>query len=310
MTTRLRTLIRDAAAPLPAPYGGAGWSRRRLLSVLALLVVVVVLLLVGLGDAVYVALAPHQKAALAPRGAVATDANTPPGGIPTARGESSQDRRDRIAADPMLATQPSEAEPGPPATRLAEPITVPAASTAGPVTVPTGFPKIPEGAVGQLAAIETTVLEAMSIPVAHEVYAAWALPGGVGGDQWAMTANVQAFLAAARMGPEKDARTTVYATPAGAQVKGTDGPDWAVACVLLEVDAVIASDAKIGYGHCERMQWHEDSTAPKEIGGRWMIAPGDPPALAPSTWPGTERAIDAGWKRWLQNQPAAAAGRD
>ena len=36
----------------------------------------------------------------------------------------------------------------------------------------------------------------------------------------------------------------------------------------------------MGYGYCERMQW-----SPAE---RWMIAPGTPPAVAPSTWPGSE----------------------
>ena len=83
---------------------------------------------------------------------------------------------------------------------------------------------------------------------------------------------------------------TVIAVPAAGQVKGVDGPDWAVACVLFEVHATITVEAQMGYGYCERMQWHN---------GRWMIAPGAPPARAPSTWPGSELSIRAGWRTWV-----------
>ena len=69
-----------------------------------------------------------------------------------------------------------------------------------------------------------------------------------------------------------------------------DGPDWAVACVLFEVRATITVQAQMGYGYCERMQWQN---------GRWMIAPGASPARAPSTWPGSELSIRAGWRTWV-----------
>ena len=36
-------------------------------------------------------------------------------------------------------------------------------------------------------------------------------------------------------------------------MKGVDGPDWLVACVLLEVRATISAEARMGYGYCERM---------------------------------------------------------
>jgi hypothetical protein len=43
------------------------------------------------------------------------------------------------------------------------------------------------------------------------------------------------------------------------------------------------------------MQWHA---------GRWMVAPGTPPARAPSTWPGSDLSIKAGWRTW------ATSGRE
>ena len=61
-------------------------------------------------------------------------------------------------------------------------------------------------------------------------------------------------------------------------------------CVLLDVRASIVADARIGYGHCERMQW---------IGGRWMLAPGTPPAKAPSVWPDPTTPSEQGGARTL-----------
>lgn len=317
MNSRPVTAFRIAATP-PAPDGGGGWGRRRLLVVLVLVAAAALLLVAGLGYAAYNALTAQPGADPGRPGTVATGVTNPPSGIPDRAAEALGERRDRIAATPMMSVAPTDAQPAPPAARPADPMMIPAAEAPGPAGVLTGFPKTPQGAVGQLAAIEATVLQAMSIPVANDVYDAWALPGGVGAQHWSMTGNVRDFLTAARMGPEKDPNTVVYATPVGAQVKGTDGPDWVLACVLLQVDAVIEQVAKIGYGHCERMQWHDEPapTSPSgtsQTGGRWMIAPGDPPAVAPSTWPGTDRAIGAGWKRWDHAQPdsaAGAAGRD
>jgi len=132
----------------------------------------------------------------------------------------------------------------------------------------------------------------MSIPYTNEVYRHWAIPGGVGVERWQMTANVQAFLSTAQISQEKNLAATVVALPAAGQVKGTDGDDWVVACVLFDVRATISVDARMGYGYCERMQWHN---------GRWLIGPGTPPAKAPSTWPGSELSIKAGWRSWVDD---------
>lgn len=273
-----------------------GWSRNRLLAILASAGVVALFLVAGFGYAVYLAI--HSAVT-----------GTSPGEQPTLTSQQmnsdtalGEEHRDQIAAQPMLTVDADAMKPTTPTTQLAKSIEIPEATTTGPDDVPTGFPHTPEGAIGQLAALSQTVLSSMSVSTAHHVYDDWAMPGGVGADEWQMTANVTSFLGAAGMGPDMSAGATVSAIPAGAQVKGTDGPDWTVACVLFEVDATISSQSSIGYGTCERMQWNPDS--PSEAGGRWMIAPGTPPMPAPNTWPGSALALKAGWLTW-STAPAA-----
>ena len=261
-----------------------GWDRRRLLVVLACVVAAVTLLLVGLGYAVYFALTSATGTA---KPVPATAAARLPSGPQVARGEA---HRDEIASAPMLVVGPADSRASTPAAVAGPTITIPVSTRQGPASVPAGFPRTPEGAVAQLAAIETTVLQGMNIAAANQVYEQWALPGGVGIAGWEITQDVQAFLTTAQMGSEKDMASSVVATPAAAQVKGTDGADWVLACVLLDLRATITADARMGYGYCERMQWQA---------GRWMIAPGTPPARAPSTWPGSDLSNQAGWRTWV-----------
>lgn len=272
------------------------WGRRRLLGILAGVVLAVVLVLVGLAYAVFFAIGSAATDTTA-AGAGAGDAT----GAPTAAGEppegdperaQGQVRRDEIATAPMLSVDPQDARATAPAAVFAPSITIPPATTSGPVTVPSGFPRTPEGAVGQLAAIETTVLAAMSISQVGATHEEWVMPGGPEVAQWELTRNVQAFLEAAEMGGQMDLAATVVATPVAAQVKGVDGPDWVLACVLLDVRATIVTDARMGYGACERMEWD---------GERWLIAAGPAPARAPSTWPGSERSTQAGWRTWVED---------
>lgn len=217
-------------------------------------------------------------------------------------------RRDEMAAEPMLPVEPVDARPTTVVGQTAPVVEVPPARLVGPAGVPSGFPQTPEGAVGQLAALEVTVLETMSRPRTADLYRLWALPGGVGADRWTLTAHVDAFLTSAGMGAELQPTATVTAVPAAGVVKGSDGPGWVLACVLLEVHATITVEARMGYGHCERMQWHDhppwQGNPPSPTGsepsgrGRWMIAAGAAPAAAPSTWPGSEASRRAGWRRW------------
>lgn len=201
--------------------------------------------------------------------------------------------RDQIAAAPMTSVDGAAATRPDPATELAPPIHVPEPTVGrGPAGVPV-FGHTAEGAVAQLAAIDESVLEAMSVPQAREVHAAWVEPGGPGFEEWDLTQNVTAFLRGARQGATKDVTTLVEVTPSGGLVKGTDGPDWVLACVLLDVRATIQSSYRMGWANCHRMQW---------TGERWLIGAGAQPAKAPSAWPGSRAALAAGWLAWTPDE--------
>lgn len=265
------------------------WTRQRLLLSLATAGLLAIAALLG----VTLALAQTLWAGSWPAASTSSTGGHPGSTDPipvSAEVPGSSAVRDRIAAAPMMSL-PSEAANRPdPALTPAPPLRVPAAVNGrGPAGIPT-FPHTYPGAVAQLAAIDVAVLEAMSIPHTREVHDAWVLPGGPAMDSWDLAANVAAFLRSSRQGAAKDAATLVRVRPVGAMVKGTDGPDWLVACVLLDVSATIRAEARMGWGHCARMQWMD---------GRWQIAPGEPPVLAPSAWPGSKAAVAAGWLSWV-----------
>lgn len=277
--------MRRAATKKAAQESGGAteWGRRRLLGILVAAVVVAALLLGGLGYAIYLAVAGIGEEA---------SANTDVATGETDRSTVAQGavHRDQVAAEPMLAVPENAAFPAETTSAMAPLIKIPAGTGVnGPAFVMTGFPHTPEGAIGQLAQIDLAVLQSMSLTTAAEVYNAWALPGGVRADEWWITASVQAFLTSTGMGEIKDPSSSVSLEPAAALVKGTDGPDWTTVCVLMKVTASYKQEGQIAFAHCERMQW---------VGGRWMVAPGAPPAPAPATWPGTQLAHEAGWRTW------------
>lgn len=247
------------------------------------LALVVVLTLVGGGLAVW-----HVVVGDDPSPSAVTDHQTT--GPTDARPD-----RDQLAEAAMASVDPQAAFHPDPAMTPGASIVVPQPSALdGPAGVPTGFPHTYEGAVGQWAAIAQTVLESMSLPRTREIHTAWVRPGGPAFEQWTLTRNVTSFLTAARQGgQEKDLTTIVAATPAAGLIKSSDGPDWTVACVLLDVQAWIKTESRMGYGLCSRMAWME---------GRWQVADGAEPAPAPSVWPGSNAAISAGWLAWREGE--------
>lgn len=260
------------------------WSPERLRVVLGAIVVVAVLLLAGLIFWIVRAVSGPDTPVEATR--------TAPTQV------SGQQARDQVAAEPMLQVDPVDAREGKVSPSPADTVRVPAATKVGPADVPTGFPHTPEGAIGQLAAISRVVTEGMSIPQAAAVHRQWALPGAPEATQWRLVENVRVFLGSAGVsGQDAGTAAAMTVTPVAAQVKGRDGDDWVLACVLFDVTAVVEQEARTGWGHCERMQWDTSSRA-------WKIAPGEQPAVAPSTWPGSVKAVEAGWRTWVSPEGA------
>lgn len=259
------------------------WSRTKIVAILVAAVFFALTLIAGAVAAVVLALTPASE-----RPAESVSASSPGDSEPGSG-------RDAIAAAPMLEVSPADATAGAPSTTVADGITIPNPTTTGPARVATGFPHTPQGAAGQLGAIVVEVVQTMSIPRAHEIHKVWSQPSAGPAEEWAMTQNVAAFLASAGLsGQEAGTRARVEVTPVAAQIKGTDGQDWVVACVLLDISASIDRTVDVAYGHCERMTW---------AGDRWVIAAGAAPAPAPSTWPGTDLAADAGWLTWQPEAP-------
>lgn len=264
--------IRTQPAAAPRP-----WSRRLLRQVAAATTVAALAIITGVVLLVARALQP----------ATVVGGGAPAGGGLAA--SSPAQARDLIAAAPMASLDPAAATRPDPALTPARPIHLPAAVYGrGPAGVAV-YGHTAEGALAQLAAIDVAVLDAMDVGYTGQVHQAWVLPGGPSVDGWDLAANVAAFLRGAHQASVKDAATTVAVVPAGGMVKGSDGPDWLVACVLLDVRATIQVDYRMGWGHCARMQW---------AGGRWQIGPGAAPAAAPSAWPGSKAAAAAGWLAW------------
>lgn len=267
-----------------------GWGRGRLIAILAGALLTALALVAGLVFAVVRALgggvgdlAGSEPAAQEPQGEVVVDL------APGAPG-----RREAVATAPMLQVTPADAREGEVSSTAAPLVQIPAATETGPVGVPTGFPHTPEGAMAQLASIDVAVLRAMAVPTTHQIHQEWS----TGGDpaQWVMTDNVAAFLSAAgQSGQTKPVGLSIVATPAAGQIKGSDGPDWVLACVLLDVRASLSHEGQMAYGHCEAMTWQED---------RWVIDTSVQAAQAPSTWPGTDLAIQAGWRAWAPALPS------
>lgn len=252
------------------------WGRRRLATILAAAAATGLLLTVGLAYVLYLTF----------RGdASGQEARSSSAQVSPTQGSV----RNRIAGEPMLTVKPDDAFPSDDQAQSGTIVIPESDGTIGPGFVATGFPRTPEGAIGQLAQMDVAVLQSMSTHTAREVHQGWALPGGVSAEDWWITRSVEAFLAAASMGEVKDAGAAVTATPMAAQIKGIDGPNWVLACVLLKLQGSYHQTEEVAFGHCERMQW---------VGGRWMIAPGTPPAVAPSTWPRTAKAVEAGWHQW------------
>ena len=187
----------------------------------------------------------------------------------------------------MPTAGPSAAKPAVLSVRDPGTIQLPPSSSTGPVGIPAGFPHTSEGALAQLVAIDTDVLNTATLDRARAVIGSWAAPGGPTGGSWSAVKALASFHSAAGLAGGPNPGLAIRATAMMGLVKASDGPDWAVVCVDFEVDATLAQTARVAVADCQRMLWDA---------GRWVIGPGPEPAPAPSIWPGTDAAIDAGYR--------------
>ena len=258
-------------------------SREKQIALLIGAALAALLLMIGLGLAVYYSIHPASAAAK-PLSGIPRDQST---AGPRGPDDLAQARRDDLAARPMRTGSPADAQPSVLSTRDPGSITLPPSTTTGPAGVPAGFLHTPVGALAQLAAIDKASLDSASLGGARTVIDQWAAPGGPTSATWSGVKAMADFLSAAGLSAAKAPNLALTATPIMGLVKAADGPDWVVACVDFEVDATLARTARVALADCQRMVWQ---------GNRWVIGPGLEPAPPPSIWPGTDAAIDAGYK--------------
>jgi hypothetical protein len=214
------------------------------------------------------------------------------------RADTAGSAEDQLARKPLADAPLEAAQPGPLSSRETSTLPIPAPTRVGDAGVATGYPHTPEGALAQLAAIDSTALESGSVRVAQAVIEHWAVPGGPTAETWTGVHAVAALLGSA--GTPADARDSmaISVEPTMGYIKGTVGQDFVVPCIDFIVTATLTARAggptgrpqQVAAADCQRMVWQED---------RWMIGAGDEPAPAPSLWPGTEESFDAGY-RWLE----------
>ncbi|SOC46109.1 hypothetical protein SAMN05660748_0053 [Blastococcus aggregatus] len=262
---RRRRDVHDSGAP--------EWSPARLLAALVVSAVVVLAVLAGLVLAVVGRLTEEPDDRDAARQAAAPS-----------RGMS---RHDALAAAPMPTADPHDALPGPVSKQAAGVLELPRATGMGAAEVPTGFPRTPEGALAQLAAIDVTAMQSGSMDGVRRVIAEWAAPGGPTSETWSGVDGMVSLLSAAGLSGAGSPQLAIVVRPVMGLIKGTVGEDFAVVCVNFEFTVTVEQTSRIAIADCQRMAW---------VGDRWVIGPGEEPAPAPSVWPGTDAAIAVGYR--------------
>lgn len=267
-------------------HPAADWSRRKMLALLIAAGATGVLLVVGIKLAVVYAVHPARHTA---EQDTTSSVSTTGGGTSTSRQTGSAlDPRDALADKPMATVNEDASHPGPVSTSdPGTPIILPAATSIGPAQVPTGFPRTPQGAMAQLAAIDQTALQSGTLAGAREVIRTWALPGGPTANSWSGVRAMAEFFNAAGLSGGGNSRLAIVATPLMGLIKGSVGADFVLPCVDFEIDVTLQQTSRGAAADCQRMVW---------TGARWMIGPGSEPAPPPSVWPGTDTALAVGYR--------------
>lgn len=196
-----------------------------------------------------------------------------------------------LAGAPMVVLPAVAAQPQPMTTeRAGDPITVPPATQAAGRWIPGGFPDTPEGALGQLAALDETAMRGGDPATYALGYRDLALLGAPPAEATGLSSLLRSMRASAGLDPAGAVPelTANYQVTQG-QIKGTtDGGRFVVACVLGQFSVDYRGKTlTVGVGDCQAL---------RQVEGNWRISPGPVPVAAPSAWPGSPDAVRAGYR--------------
>ncbi|MEV4734666.1 hypothetical protein [Saccharopolyspora sp. NPDC049426] len=196
-----------------------------------------------------------------------------------------------LASAPMAALPAVAAQPQPMTTDSAgDPITIPPASQWVGRWIPAGFPATPEGALGQLAALDEAAMRGGDPGTYALGYRDLALPGAPQPQNTGLFSLLRSLRTSAGLDPTGVVLelTTSFQVTHG-QIKGsTDGGRYVVACVLGQFSVDYRGQTRTaGVGDCQALR-HD--------GSDWRIAPGEVAAAAPCAWPGSADAVRAGYR--------------
>ena len=250
---------------------------------------IVVAALVLLGAVVAVVIARNVTAPPTP----ATTSSTMPPAAPAPGFTTDTGAAEEVAlaAAPMLQLPVQSAQPQSLTTATAgPPISVPEPKTTAGRWIPGGFPDTPEGAVGQLIALNETALAAADPQVYARGYREIAEAGAPDPAATGLATLLRSMRARAHLppaGPIPELTASYQVTHA--QIKGTAaGGRYVVVCVLGQFSATANGQvAALGIGDCQAMRW---------TGSQWRIASGPLAAAAPCAWPGSADAVKAGYR--------------
>ncbi|GAB3681746.1 hypothetical protein [Saccharopolyspora sp. NPDC049426] len=196
-----------------------------------------------------------------------------------------------LASAPMAALPAQSAQPQPMTTeRAGEPITVPAPTQTAGRWITGGFPATPEGALGQLTALDEAAMRGGDPGTYARGFRELALPGAPPPETTGLYSLLRSMRSSAGLPPTGAVPdlTANYQVTHG-QIKGTtDGGRYVVACVLGQFSVDFQGQTlTAGVGDCHAL---------RHVGGDWRISPGPLPAPAPSAWPGSADAVHAGYR--------------
>ncbi|SDD56513.1 hypothetical protein [Actinokineospora iranica] len=196
-----------------------------------------------------------------------------------------------LATRPMLQLPPQAAQPQVMSTESAgPPIEVPKPQGVAERWIADGFPATPEGALGQLKALDEAAMTTAD-PAAYERGFREVAETGAPDPR---TTGLFSLLTSLRAKAQLPATGSVSGVSGSYRVthghiKGTSADrKFAVVCVLGHF--TISARGQVvsaGVGDCQAMRWN---------GTRWRIASGPLAAPAPSAWPGSADAIRAGYR--------------